>query len=155
MDPGTLVATLSAGAAVAAGSGAAAGLTEVVKTGIVDAYTACKRAIRARFGDDEDAKEKLAQLEVCPDDTALQQALTGYVQAHAATVDEGVTRAADALQVQLARVEGGIGSVTTGGVRDNTLTADRGGIAVVNLTGGVRAEYAATSGEASKDTDPR
>jgi len=154
MDPGTLVATLSAGAAVAAGSGAAAGLTEVVKTGIVDAYTACKKAIRARFGDDEDAKEKLAQLEVRPDDTALQQALTGYVQVHAATEDDAVTRAADALQVQLARVEGGIGSVTTGDVRDNTLTADRGGIAVVNLAGGARAGYTATSGEASKDTDP-
>jgi hypothetical protein len=154
MDPATLVATLSAGAAVAAGSGAASGLTEVVKTGIVEAYTTCKKAIRSRFGDDEDAKEKLAQLEVRPEDPALQQALAGYVQAHGAGEDVAVARAADALHMQLAHIEGGISSNTTGGIHHNTLTADRGGIAAVNITGGATAGYTAGAKAGSEDADP-
>jgi hypothetical protein len=155
MDPVTLVATLSAGAAVAGGSGAAAGLTEVVKVSVVDAYTACKKAIRSRFGDDEDAKEKLAQLEVRPDDAALQEAVAGYVQAHGAGEDAAVVQAAGVLRVQLARIGGGVGSITTGDVRDNTMTADRGGIATINLAGGATAGYAVGAAAGSEDADPR
>lgn len=151
MDPVSLVAALSAGAMVAAGAGAAAGLTEVVKTSIVEAYTACKRAVRVRFGDDEDAKEKLSQLEVRPDDPALQQALADYLDTHRAGEDPAVAQAAQALRVSLARVEGGIGSITTGDVTENTITADRGGIAAVNITGGATAGYTAPPGAA----DPR
>jgi hypothetical protein len=132
MDPGTVVATLSA----AAGAGAVAGLTDTAKAAIVDAYTACKKAIRARFGDDDDAKEKLGQLEVKPDDTALQQALVGYLQTHQAVQDPAVTQAVEALRVVLTRVEGGVSSVTTGNITDNTITADRGGIAAAVITGG-------------------
>ena len=143
MDPVTVVAALVAGAKVAAGAGAAAGLTDVVKTGIIDAYTACKKALRARFGDDEDAKEKLAQLEVKPDDAALQQALTGHVQAHGVVQDPALAQAVEGLRVQLARIEGGISSITTGTVTGTTLTADRGGIAAVNITGGAHAGYTA------------
>jgi hypothetical protein len=151
MDPVSLVAELSAGAAVAAGAGAAAGLTDVVKTGIVEAYAACKRAIRARFGDDEEAKEKLGQLEVKPDDPALQQALAAFLETHRAGEDPAVARAAEALRLQLARIEGGIGSITTGDITDNTFTADRGGIAAANITGGATAGYTAPPG----DADPR
>jgi hypothetical protein len=151
VDPVSLVAALSAAAGVAAGAGAAAGLTEVVKAGVVEAYTACKKAIRARFGDDEDAKEKLAQLEVQPDSPALQQALAGYLETHRVSDDPGVTRTGQALQVQLARIEGGIGSITTGDVSNTTVTADRGGIAGVNIAGGATAGYTAPPGGA----DPR
>lgn len=150
MDPGTVVATLSMGAA-AAGVGAAAGLTDVAKAAVVDAYTACKKAIRARFGDDEDAKEKLGQLEVKPDDTALQRALAGYLQAHQAGQDPAVAQAVDALRVALTRVEGGLGSVTTADITDNTNTADHGGIAAAVITGGATAGYTASPGGA----DPR
>ena len=143
MDPVSMVAALSAGATVAAGAGAAAGLTDVVKTAIVDAYTACKKAVRARFGDDEDAKEKLGQLEVKPDDQALQQALSRYLETHRAGDDPAVAQAAEALRVSLARIEGGIGSITTGEITDNTITADRGGIAAANITGGAIAGYTA------------
>ena len=152
MDPQGVVAVLAAGASVAAGAGAAAGLTDVVKTGIIDAYTACKKALRARFGDDEDAKEKLAQLEVKPDDAALQQALTGHVQAHGVVQDPALAQAVEGLRVQLARIEGGISSITTGAVIGNTVTADRGGIAAVNITGGAHAGYTPPAGG---DGDPR
>ena len=143
MDPQGVVAVMAAGASVAAGAGAAAGLTDVVKTGIIDAYAACKKALRARFGDDEDAKEKLAQLEVKPDDATLQQALADYLATHQVDQDPGVAGAVDQLQVQLARIEGGISSISTGAVIGNTLTADRGGIAAVNITGGAHAGYTA------------
>jgi hypothetical protein len=146
-----LVAALVAGAKVAAGAGAAAGVTDVVKNGITDAYAACKKALRARFGDDEDAKEKLSQLEVKPDDPGLQQALTGHVDAHAAAQDPVVVEAAEGLRVQLARIEGGIASITTGAITGNELTADRGGIAAVNITGGATAGYTAPPG----GEDPR
>jgi hypothetical protein len=151
MDPATLVATLSAGAAVDVGSGAAAGLTDVVKTEIVDAYTACKKAIRTRFGNDEDAKERLAQLEIRPDDQTLQNALTGYVVAHSAGEDATVAQTVDALRVQLARIDGGVGSITAGDIHDNKLTADRGGSAAVSITSGATALYTAPPG----DADPR
>jgi hypothetical protein len=151
MDPVSMVAALSAGATVAAGAGAAAGLTEVVRTGIVEAYTACKRAVRARFGSDEDAKEKLGQLEVKPDDPALQRALAGYLETHGAGEDPAVVQAVDVLRVSLARIEGGIGSITTGDITGNTIAAGRGGIAAANITGGASAGYAAPPG----DADPR
>ncbi len=137
----TLVVALAAGAKIAAGTGAAAGLSEVVKTGITDAYAACKKAIRTRFGTDKDAKEKLAQLEVKPDDAALQQALATYLSTHQVEHDPAVTQAASALQVQLTRIEGGIGSITTGPITGNTITVDHGGVAAVNITGGVHAGY--------------
>lgn len=151
MDPASLVEVLAAGAAVAAGAGAAEGLTEIVRTGIVEAYAACKTAIRARFGDDEDAKEKLAQLQVQPDNPALRQALAGYLDSHRAGEDPAVAQAGEALRVQLARVEGGIGSLTSGDITNNTITADRGGIAAVNITGGASAGYTASP----EDADPR
>ena len=132
---------LSAGAAVSAGAGVAAGLTEVAKTGIIDAYTTCKKAIRARFGDDEDAKEKLAQLEVRPDNPALQQALTASLQTHQAGDDPTVAHAAQTLRIHLDRVEGGLGATLTGDITHNTITADRGGIAAASIAGGARAGY--------------
>jgi hypothetical protein len=150
MDPGTVVATLSTGAAPA-GAGAAAGLTDVAKAAIVDAYTACKKAIRCRFGDDEDAKEKLGQLEVKPDDAALQQALAAHLDSHRVGEDPAVAQAVDALRVALTRVEGGLGSVTAGDIADNTITADHGGIAAAVITGGAAAGYTAPPGGA----DPR
>jgi hypothetical protein len=149
VDPLSLVATLSGGATVAAGAGAAAGLTEVVKRGVVEAYTACKRAIRTQFGDDEDAKEKLAQLEVRPDDPVLQEAVAGFLQTHRADEDAVVTEAAEALRVQLARIQSG--TVSMGDVTDTMIIADRGGIAGVNITGGAAAGYTAPSG----GTDPQ
>lgn len=147
MDPGTVVATLSA----AAGAGAVAGLTDTAKAAIVDAYTACKKAIRARFGDDDDAKEKLGQLEVKPDDAALHQALLGYLQTHQVVQDPAVMQAVDALRMVLTRVEGGVSSVTTGNITENTITADRGGIAAAVITGGAAAGYIAPPG----GDDPR
>jgi hypothetical protein len=150
MDPVSLVAMLSAGATVAAGAGAAAGLSELVKTGIVDAYTACKTAVRSRFGDDEDAKEKLGQLEVKPDDPALQTVLAGYLEKHRAGEDPAVTQAAESLRVSLARIEGGIGSITIRDITGNTITADRGGIAAATITGGATAGYTPQG-----DADPR
>ena len=151
MEPVSLVAALVAGAKVAAGAGAAAALTDVVKNGIVDAYQGCKKAIRARFGDDEDAKEKLGQLEVKPDDPALQQAVTDHLARHGADQDPVVAQAADALQVQLARIEGGVGSITTGDISNNEVKADRGAIAAVNITGGATTGYTAPPG----GDDPR
>jgi len=136
-----MVEALSAGAAVAAGTGGAGGITEAVKSAVVDAYGASKKALRGRFGDDEDAKEKLGQLEIKPDDPGIQEALTGYVKRYRAAEDPGVAEAVEALRVQLARVEGGIGSIRTGDITDNTLTADRGGVVGVNITGGVTAGY--------------
>ncbi len=141
MDPLTMMQALSAGAAVAAGAGAGKGLTEVVKTGIVDAYTASKHAIRARFGADEDAKETLSQLEMKPDDLQLRHALASYLDTHHVIEDPASASAVEALQVQLARVEGGIGSISTGDITDNTLRADRGGIASVTINGGATAGY--------------
>lgn len=148
MDPGSLVATLATGATVAAGAGAAAGLTDVVKAGIVEAYASCKKAVRARFGDDEDAKEKLSQLEVKPDDPALRQALARFVEAHRVGEDPAVAQAVDALRVTLSRIDGGIGSVTTGDITGNTLSADRGGIAAAVITGGATTGYTVPPGAA-------
>ena len=54
--------------------------------------------------------------------------------------------------MQLARIEGGISSITTGAVIGNTVTADRGGIAAVNITGGAQAGYTPPAGG---DGDPR
>jgi hypothetical protein len=151
MDPASLTETLATGATIAAGAGAAAGITDTVKAGIVDAYTACKKAIRARFGDDDDAKEKLAQLEVKPNDPELREALAAYLEAHQAGEDPAVAQTAQALRVVLTRVDGGLGSTTTGDITDNTITADHGGIAAAGITGGATAGYTAPPG----GTDPR
>jgi hypothetical protein len=53
----------------------------------------------------------------------------------------------DVLRVQLARIDGGVGSITTGDIRDGRVSADRGGIAAVNVTGGATAGY--SGGETS------
>lgn len=143
MDPVSLVEALAAGAAIAAGAGAAEGLTELVRTGIVEAYTACEKAVRARFGDDEDAKETLAQLEVRPGSSPLREALIGHVTTSGAGEDPVVVRAGETLRLHLARIEGGVGSISTGAIGATTVTADRGGIAGVNITGGATAGYTA------------
>ncbi len=87
-----------------------------------------------------------------PDDATLQQALADYLATHQVDQDPGVAGAVDQLQVQLARIEGGISSISTGAVIGNTLTADHGAIAAVNITGGAHASYTPPAGG---DGDPR
>jgi hypothetical protein len=131
----TALVTLLAEGAVLVGAGAAAGVSEVVTTAVTDAYQACKKAVRRLFGDDEDAKEKLGQLEVKPDDQRLIGELRAFVESHRAVEDPVVLKTAAALRNALADAGPVVGSIS------GTFTADRGGIAAAVITGGASTSY--------------
>jgi hypothetical protein len=87
MDPIT-------GAIVAA---ATAGVTEISKKAIVDAYNALKAKIQAKFGDESKIVEAVKAVEEEPEFEPNQAALTGRIEQVDAAKDEELQTLAQAL----------------------------------------------------------
>jgi hypothetical protein len=95
MDPITTVIV----AALAAG--AAAGVTDVAKQAIVDAYDGLKRIIQTRFGGQSDLSNAITSLESKPDSAGRKDTLQEEVAATQADQDEEVLAAVQALEEKL------------------------------------------------------
>lgn len=91
MDP----ITMAIGAALLAG--AVEGVTDVAKTGIVEAYNSLKALIQSKFGQDSDVAKAVTTLEVAPDSPKLTTALQEKVAASKADQDAEIVKAAQDL----------------------------------------------------------
>ena len=91
MDP----ITMAIGAALLAG--AVEGVTDVAKTGIVEAYKGLKALIQSKFGQDSDVAKAVTTLEVAPDSPKLTTALQEKVAASKADQDAEIVKAAQDL----------------------------------------------------------
>lgn len=104
MDP---ITTAMTAALVAAAS---AGVTDLGRKAVLDAYEGLKRLVKARLGHRPDVTEALAKLEEAPDSPSRARALSAAVVASGAADDAELVNAARTL-LERATAHGGTSAV--------------------------------------------
>jgi uncharacterized iron-regulated protein len=102
---------MAIGAALLAG--AVEGVTDVAKTGIVEAYKGLKALIQSKFGQDSDVAKAVTTLEVAPDSPKLTTALQEKVAASKANQDPDILKAAQDLLDKVNAHPGGASYIQT------------------------------------------
>jgi uncharacterized iron-regulated protein len=107
MDP----ITMAIGAALLAG--AVEGVTDVAKTGIVEAYKGLKALIQSKFGQDSDVVKAVERLEDAPDSASRANTLQQQVAASKADQDAEIVKAAQDLLDKVNAHPGGASYIQT------------------------------------------
>ena len=109
-----------------------AGLTEVSKTAIMDAYTQIKALLASKFGGTSDVVHAVEQVEAKPDSAGRRAMLQEEITAVKADQDPDLLRTAQTL-LHLLQASSAEGSQTQTATGNYIAQADRGSTASVNV----------------------